>query len=197
MNNVLLSLDLSTTNTGYAVFNCKTKALQSYGEIKPNKIKNLAKLKGFVAALEKMRSIATQINELIKQIKPEFIIIEEITQGISRLGQKTLNGLHYVILDKLPQSELEKVIYVDVIEWRRILGIRLSEQDKIQNKQNKAFNKKAGKKGTKLIIWNAKHKAEQFVNKKFKLNFNVSKKSTDSDICDAICLGYSYMKGLE
>jgi hypothetical protein len=194
---MLLALDLSTTCTGYAVFDRENRTLKDYGKIIPEKIQRSKSLKSYATALIKMRSISDQIVELIQEVNPKIIVIEEICKGSSRLGQKTLDGLHYVVLDKLLLEDLKRVTYMDVIDWRGRLGIRLSEQDKLQNKFNRKNNKLAGKRGTKLPIWTYKHKAQQWVNRKFKLNFDVIKNPTDADICDAICVGYAYLESVK
>jgi len=185
----LLALDLSTKSTGYAIFDLKTKKLLEYGNIKPKSFKGISKFKYPAAAYYRIVSIADQVNDLVLEVEPSEIIIEEINRGISRLGQKSLDALHFFVLDYLNVIDskwLEKVKYKDSngkTGWRGDLGLKLSKEDK-------EHNKKAKKNKAKKVDW--KKLAERYVNAKFNTKFDVWKNTSDADVVDAICIGLSY-----
>ena len=200
MTHKILSLDLSTTASGWAMFDLKKKKLLSYGVIIP-RIKNPTK-KGVPQysypeyQVLKIRDICQQILELITNDVKE-IVIEEINRGKARIQQKILDGLHFVLLDKLTAETLKIVKFIDsdgFDGWRSKngLGLQLSAQDKEYNKSVKKLNKKLARKDKKVVI-TQKHLCCNLVNKTFKLNFNVDENSTDADICDAIGLGWFYV----
>jgi hypothetical protein len=196
---ILLSLDLSTTASGWAKYDLDTKKLLSYGVITPN-LKNPTK-KGIptyaypVAQVLKMRKLCAQILDLIDH-QVESIVIEEINGSKNRLGQKVLDGFHFVLLDKMgPLDTLGRVFYVDSDGkegWRSKfgLGLQLSETDKMLNKERKKYNKKLGKGTKKQPLITQKNLACNFVNKEYGLNLNSDVNSTDGDVADAIGLGH-------
>lgn len=202
--NLLLSLDLSTTCTGYALFDITTKELVAHGFIKPD-FRNPIK-RGIItytyprAQIYKLRELVNQImtDETLKLKEVKYIVIEEVNRGISRLPQKTLDGYHFMLLNAMDDATLDKVRYVDSdgkCGWRSRgtgLSLQLSEQDKLLNKENKKINKKASR-GHKVPIITQKHLACRLVNKKFNLNLDVDARAEDSDMADAIGLGLYYV----
>jgi len=195
-----LALDLSTKSTGWALFDIKKKALINYGVIKP-KVKGLKGIGYPEGQLLKMRSLVDQLTNLILVTtfnKVTHIIIEEINRGKNRLGQKVLDGFHFILIDRLyTMGMLNKVTFKDSdgkTGWRGDLGLYLSEDDKRRNKKARAYNKTLPKRAkTKLMVINQKHLACKYVNKKYKLKLNVNKRASDADICDAIGLGSSVL----
>jgi len=196
----LLSLDLSTSSTGWAIFDIDTKLPTSYGTLKPQ-VKGHSKMKYPEAAYHRVTSIADQINTLVLTAKPDEIIIEEVNRGINRITQKSLDALHFFVLDYLHflnPTWLTKVIWQDSngrTGWRGKLGLKLSEEDKEHNKQARAFNnskKRRKDKKPKMPIVDWKKLAERYVSKQYGLNFNVWMNPSDSDIVDAICVGAAY-----
>lgn len=194
---LLLSLDMSTTNTGYALFDIPTKALVAYGEVAPN----LTSLpKEFRAGLEYPRIQVYKMRSIVEQLKPlltdevEVIVIEEINRGKARIQQKILDGLHFVFLDNIPDEMAKKIIYRDSDGsdgWRSRagLGLQLSDLDKEQNKLTRKFNKAVGRKDQKPVI-TQKHLCCKYVNKYYGTNFDVEVRAKDSDVADAIGLGH-------
>ena len=196
----VLSLDLSTSCTGFAIFNTEEKhMLLTSGIIEPDN-KGLAKLEYPEKQLIRMQRLSENILILIESQKPDLIVIEEITgSGVSsRLSQKTLDGFHYVLLGKI-QAHIKKVKYIDVsgpYGWRFFLNIRLADQDKILNKERKVLNKKLHKGMKKLPIISWKHLSVRYVNSKLDLKhkYDVDVDVTAGDECDAICIGQAYIK---
>lgn len=206
----LLTLDLSTTCTGWAVFCLKTKKLLDYGTIKPVK-KGMSKLDYPTKQLRVMQNIAGQIMDLIykqdgvfepplSKNKLHMILIEEVNLHKSRMTGKTLDGMHWILMNMLDPNYIDRVRYRDSDGpngWRTRLNLRLTENDKKLNAERKKINKKK-KKGTKdLVIINKKHLAARYVNSALKTNFDVDKNPNDNDIVDSIGLGLSELLTLK
>jgi hypothetical protein len=191
-NKVLLSLDLSTTKTGWSKIDLNSRALADYGDIVP-RVKNPTKNKipryGYpIIQLIKILDICDQILELITP-EVEIIIIEEVCKHRARLTGKVLDGLHFILLDKMSLESIKKVKFIDVSDWRQKLGLRLSEEDKKINKDIRKFNKTASKKEQKKVI-NWKTLSCRYVNARYGLNLEEKK---DSDKADSICIGTAYI----
>lgn len=194
MEKVILSLDMSTTCTGWAVFNIGSHELLTYGKIKP-KVKGATKLKYPRKQLENMKSIAEQLLNLVETYKPHAIVIEEIAGSKQRLGQKTLDGLHYIVALQL-EKYLDVVFYYDVTGadgWRRHLDLRLNDADKAANKEARTLNKRLAAR-QKLPIIGPKHLACRHANARFGMNLDVDACSTDADVADALCMGDAFLK---
>lgn len=192
---ILLALDLSTTCTGWALFNINTKALITYGTLKPTTKGGIAKLTYPRQQLTKMIDLSLQIKNLLDQYKPSQIVIEEIAGSKNRLGQKVLDGLHWIVLMHIPDY-VDVISYYDVTGaegWRTNLGLKLTEADKAANKEAKKLNPKLGKGNTKLPIYDAKDLAARHVNKKYGLALDPQTSQSDTDIADAISIGDAYL----
>ena len=143
----LLTLDLSTNSTGWATFNLKTKKLISYGVLKP-KVKGISKMKYPESALYKILDLSTLIRDLIEQVKPTMVLIEEVNRGVNRISQKSLDALHFFVLDIIRcvnGKTLDIVQYTDSdgrSGWRKILKLKLSDEDKKHNATARKYNKK-------------------------------------------------------
>jgi len=197
----LLSLDLSTTCTGYALFDISTKKLLSYGALKPN-FKNPTK-KGVPlyphpqSSILKLRELADQV---IALMTPDVtkIVIEEINSGKNRLGQKVLDGYHYVLMERMPAEFLSMISFFntdgsDGWRSRAHLGLQLTQTDKIANKEKKKLNKKRKKGSKKEHVITQKDLACRYVNNRFGLNFDCAINDSDGDIADSIAMGVAYL----
>jgi hypothetical protein len=189
----LLALDLSTTASGFALFDIETKALIHHGFLRPQK----CGMKGVgypLIQLKKMQSLAEQIQKLIDSIPDlKVIAIEEINRGVGRLSQKVLDGFHFILMDRI-EHKISLVHYKDSdgrTGWRTELGLHLTETDKALNKKRRALNAKLSKGTKKLPIVNRKHLACKFVNKHYLLALDCDVRETDGDEADAIGLGHS------
>lgn len=193
----VLALDLSTTCTGYALF--VDRELIKYGTIKP-RVKNPTKqgIPLYVypkIQLLKMRDIAEQIVELIAETKPGVIVIEEVCRHKSRLTGKVLDGLHFLINDRIFdfQGTLQYVDVSGTHGWRPRFNIRLTDQDKLLNKDRRKLNKKLKAKDRYPIIdW--KTLSTRFVNKRFGMDLDPIKDKSHGDIADAIMVGLHYVE---
>lgn len=198
---VLLALDMSTTCTGFAVFNPTNKDLLDYGIIKP-KVKGISKLAYPEKQLLVTQSVAAQILDLYIELSQNYkevtnIVIEEVNAHKNRLSGKTLDGLHFIVWDAL-QEFINKIVYMDSDGfggWRRVLNLRMSDADREHNKEAKKLNKKVAR-GQKIPIINKKHLACRYANRYIGMDLDCDKNKTDGDIADAVCLGYAYLKTL-
>lgn len=190
----LLSLDLSTTCTGYAIFDANANTLLDTGRLKPSTKGGVNKMTYPRQQLTKMLDLSAQILTLIETVKPSAIVIEEIAGSKNRLGQKTLDGFHFILVQAIVKY-LDVVEYYDVTGsagWRTHLQLRLSEADKLANKEAKKLNKRL-ESAQQIPIIGPKHLAARYVNSAFGMNLDVDTNSTDSDVGDAVAMGHAYL----
>lgn len=192
---ILLSLDMSTTCTGWSTFNMETKQLISHGLIKPSTKGGVAKMLYPKQQLTKMVDIASQIKILIEQINPAQIVIEEIAGSKNRMGQKTLDGLHFILVFFI-EPWLNNVAYYDVTGadgWRTHLRLKQSDADKLQNKEAKKLNKKLPA-AQRLPVVTPKTLACRYANSRFGLSLDCDTRETDGDLADSISMGDAFMQ---
>jgi len=179
-----LQLDLSTSSTGYSLL--QNRKLKKYGVLKP-KIKGIYKQKYPLSSLRKIIGMTLAIDELVKEIKPDVIWIEEVNRGISRKTQKPLDGLHFfVYLSLLAHLENDKIRYIDSdgsTGWRTILNLKLTPEDRKKNRKLKKPNKIT-----------KKHLACRYVNTHLNLSLDVDLHKTDADKADALGMALALMK---
>lgn len=177
----LLSLDLSTISSGWAVFDLETEKLLEYGVVKPS-VKGISKLRYPVAAYHRIVHIAEQIFEIVLEHEPTEIIIEEVNKGKSRITQKSLDALHFFVLDYLcfiDPEWLPRVHWVDSNGprgWRTAFGMKAALIPKEERKGR-----------SRSEVW--KKLAENYVNAKYGTKFDVWGDKSHSDICDSISVG--------
>lgn len=180
MKNLIISFDLSTTCTGYAVFDVDSKRLLECGSIKPDN-----KTSGYpYASLQKMRSIADDIGSVIKtwekKGKIKCLVFEEIIKGSSGIvALKVLAGLFFIVLDRLKHQYPVKT--TPPSEWRKKVGIKFSDDDKAYNKaMRKAEKDTLTHKDLALRLGR-----EMFNYYDFKL--------ADHDVIESCLIGYSFL----
>ena len=192
----MLCLDLSTTSTGCAIF---TKGLFNKSWLivpMSDDIPRLSTMKYPEGAYRRIVFVADQVAKWVEEEKPDIILIEEINRGINRIAQKSLDALHFFVIDYLIKKDpnvLSKIVYMDsngAKGWRGVLGLKLSEKDKEYNKKTRESNKRSKLKHP-IVDW--KVLAQQYVNKTFNFDFDVWENPEDADICDAIALGCAYL----
>lgn len=175
---IIIGLDLSTSSTGYCVFEVKgrKKTLLKHGIVKP-KVKGISKHKYPIKTYLNMVDVASKLKDIIAEWEPEKVYIEEVNRGINRIGQKGLDGLHWMVIHyciMIDPDFLKKIHYVDSngkTGWRTILGISIKDYKHL--------------KGTSLR-W--KVAAQDFVNKKYKKEFDVLTHPSDADMIDSIAM---------
>ena len=77
MVNYLLSIDGSTTKTGWSIFNIQTKDLIDHGVIKQDQDKN----KGREHRRKRILCMAMALNDIIIKYKPTQIVMEDVPPG--------------------------------------------------------------------------------------------------------------------
>lgn len=192
-NKVILSLDLSTTCTGWSVFDVETKKPITQGTLKP-KVPGLAKMDKLDGTLAKMLNLAGEILNLVNQYGPEIIVIEEIAGSKNRLGQKTLDGFHWIVLLTL-RSFFPIIQFYDVTGgdgWRTHLRLNYSDADKLQNKEAKKLNKRLPP-AQRLPEVTKKTLAARYANAHFGMALDVDLNSGDADIADSLCMGHAFL----
>lgn len=131
------------------------------------------------------------------QIRGWFInlngaILEQTNKGQDRWKQKQLEWLHHELCEILIRYKDTQVKYIDTMEWRRLLGIKMSKEQRKMNKEIREHNKaaKEDKSLTRAMgITDTKTLSIDFANEKF--NLRMQKK--DNNIADAICVGYAWL----
>lgn len=190
----LLSLDMSTTCTGWSLFDVDSRTLLASGLIKPSTKGGINKMTYPRQQLTKMRDISVQIFQLIIAHDPNTIVIEEIAGSKNRMGQKTLDGLHFIVVDEI-EPFLDRVKYYDVTGsdgWRTHLKLRLSDADKLANKEAKKLNKKLAA-SQRMPVVTPKHLACRHANARFNLTLDCDRSETDGDLADSISMGDSFL----
>lgn len=191
---ILLSLDLSTTCTGWSVFDIDSHKLITYGTLKPS-TKGLSKMVYPKQQLTKMIDLAFKVRNLIENYKPTHIVIEEIAGSKQRIGQKVLDGLHWIVLMHI-QEYLDIITYYDVTGhdgWRTNLNLKLSESDKLANKEAKKMNPDLDP-SSRLPIYDAKDLACRYANEKFGLTLDPQTNQYDADVGDSVSMGSAYIR---
>lgn len=190
----VLALDLST-HTGWAFFEGKLSDkpnLLSYGEINSpvadfnvNKDPNKS-VKYPLNILLASKLMTSKIKEKIDEFDPHIVVCEQTVRGKNRHTQRCLEFFHKDLLE-LYYKEYSgdfKFVYMDPSEWRKILNIRLSNEDK---KNNKLVTQ--GKKRGRV---NRKHLSIKWIFDNYDIKLPI-KRNNESD---AICLGAAfYLRG--
>lgn len=164
---LLLALDLSTSNTGWALF--KDKVLIEYGSIPEPIFKGKSKLHYPQRSARLASLMAQSVDDLILHKCPDKIVIEEVSpNGIS--GVKSIKGLiqlHGVLLHLLIVSNYTKfddIVMFSPREWRGAVGLKKNGDFKVSS--------------------------VKMANELFKLKLN----DDEHDISDAILLGHGFLK---
>lgn len=197
----ILALDISTS-AGWAFLDeGQPKKLIDFGMIvNEDKISGYGTYpESYVGAAEAM---AIRLLELVLRFNPDKIVIEETNKGRSRYTQKILEFIHCTLLILLRRdNHIQKVVYVNTSDWRKITGVELSKEDKKQNTKLSKAKSAAKKKNEKLDKKSLgirgkitkKHLAIRVANDLYDLQL----KPKDDDIADAICIGTAWCYGVK
>lgn len=181
----ILALDLSTS-PGWAII--ENNKLIDFGKAK-FKIENFNINNYPNKSNQYPYNIVDTVNEIADYIYNiyesenliDYIVIEGTVRGMNRHTQKVLEFIHLAVLLRFEEVK-NKIKYLDPSEWRKIINLRLTDEDKLHNKLVK-------RKEAKGKI-SAKHLSVRYVNNYFNKEF----KMIDNDTCDAICLGLAFIK---
>lgn len=201
----VLGLDISSS-TGWALVEGEKGQIPSivqYGTlVNAKKVKDYGEYPwSIVEAAEEMCSlIFNQVRVLLAQPGVDLIVIEETNLGKRRTSQKVLEWIHLLTLLQFRNNiQHIPIMYVDTGEWRKVLNIRLTNEDKKMNKKVRDAKRKASSKGTKVDFKalgargrvGKKHLAIRYVNHTFGLALKVK----DDDVADCISLVTSVFLG--
>lgn len=189
----LLCLDISS-KTGWALFERKDAQfrLVKYGliQITTPTYSKLSYPHSFLASsFEYLEAVL----KLIRETDCDLIVCEETNKSRNRYSQKLLEFLHFSTLSAALVLHRE-IKYISTSEWRSTLNLRLTKDDKTNNKMvSKAKKESLSKKDLGVVgKITPKHLSVRYCNAEFNLQF----KQKDNDIADAICLGAAYFKGV-
>lgn len=186
----VLALDLSS-KCGWALF--KDTKLVKYGKVSaaapvlsPNDTTYPWKL------VDTIDKLAWSIVDCVNANTPDFVIIEQ------RTTQRFLEWLHWAVLDgfgALPWLDKNNVYYINSSDWRKAVQMKMSSEDKknnrLVNKINKLpkalRNKMKKEKGVKGKV-TLKHLSVRMVKDKF----GIELQQGQNDEADAILLGAAY-----
>jgi len=183
----LMAIDYSTECSGYAFYDIENKKLLNFGVVESRKGKGKNKLE---KTLGRLNNMADDLVALL-DTEVEAIVIEEINVGRSRKGQKTLCGGHFILMVKMGEW-IRKIHYIDSDGrdgWRTRLGIKLTAQERIHNKELKKLNKTLKTKLPDRSIITRKHACIAYVNR----TFGLSLVESENDAADAIGIGWGYL----
>lgn len=175
----VLALDLSTS-TGWALL--EGEELLAYGALDAPSTNKGSYPWNY---LNVAKQLALSVKAVVDQHKPNLVVIEELNAARQRHSQKLLSFIHFAVLDQL--EWVQEVVYVDTSAWRKTLGIKLTKEQRQQNKLSKAKKKALGIAGKVTV----KHLAVAYCTEKYRIPF----KQKDNDICDAICQALAHYRG--
>jgi hypothetical protein len=185
-----LALDLST-KTGWALFE-GDKLIES-GSIPQVKIEdfNVNADPNFSPhypwnMMKGAATLAANVTDLVWLKEPGYIVTENTVKGRNRHTQRILEWIHLEVLRLLCSrpyfSDItHRFSYMDPSEWRKIVDMRLSNEQK-KNNRDVSAGKKRGRIGKK-------HLSVAMANEKF----NLKLKLKDNDQADAILLGLAFV----
>ncbi len=201
----VLVLDISGS-TGFAVFDTENPAKPiSYGVIKldtPAKSYAAHPMGYYLAA----KALSAKLLSKVVETRPAVVVVEETNGARARFTQKLLEYFHFAFIDAFLQykpdlGEEVGLFYVNTSDWRRVMDVKLTADDKRQNARLSRNKRKARDKGTKLDKkalgirgrTTIKHVAIRRANELFGLDL-IAK---DDDIADALLIGAAYLKGVD
>lgn len=113
---VILGIDSSTTSTGWAVIDTKFDnelRLIDYGVIKPKQVETI----------DRIINISNELKEVLRNFRPEFVVIEEM--NVTR-NMKTIRALSGLLTEIEVMLRNRQALYVKMTpsEWRKKVGIK-------------------------------------------------------------------------
>ncbi len=182
MTGRVLAIDAST-KTGWALFS--DGVYVDSGALEPvravdfnvNKDPNLSPHYPY-NIIDAAEGMAQSILRLVNEHDPAMVVIENTVKGRNRHTQRLLEFIHSAILRALRGRV--PMIYMDPSEWRKIVEMRLSNDQK-KNNRDVSAGKKRGRIGKK-------HLSVAMTNEKFGLGLKLK----DNDQADACLLGLAY-----
>lgn len=148
---------------------------------------------GYLAAADAQ---ASNLLLVVYEHLPDLIVIEETNGSKNRYTQKLLEFLHAALLRKLWETKIP-VVYVSTGDWRSVLAVKLTSDDKKLNAALSRAKAKDDLTAAKARLGvrgrvNKKHAAVRWVNETFHLALKVK----HNDEADAICQVVAYFRGV-
>ncbi len=197
----VLALDIAST-TGWVLMQRENDTLEivQHGNVTSGASPGDTGLGYPWSYVQAAETLARNVRALVMSQLPNRIVIEETNGGgrAARFSQKLLEFFHLAVLSEL-QDLLVPVDYVSTGDWRKILKIQLTKEERKANaklSKAKSAAKSAGKALDKKALGikgrvTPKHLAVKWTNE----NFNLQLKQGENDIADAVCLVVSWFAG--
>lgn len=141
-----------------------------------------------------------QISALIIRFKPEVLVIEETSKGSKNaMSQKILEFIHFLLAKYIKDDDITSV-YVMTEQWRREIGCKMNDEEKLKNKQvrdyKKAYQEEHGEKttvaydinGKRIGLVGRKHVNVRRINEIFEGQLKSALKLKDEDTADSLGL---------
>lgn len=189
----ILSLDLSTS-TGYAIL--ENSKLLDYGIITrkiPEFKMNIVKYTDYPESypnnfIKTAILVASDCMKLLKEHKPDLVVIEETNLSRQRFSQKALEFIHFSVCTTLMKHKQE-FKYLTQTCWRQAVGAYATAEDKKMSAKASRYRKKNNVKiavidGKIYGKKTSKHHSVRVANELFGLDLILK----DNDIADAINL---------
>ena len=135
----VLALDMSS-KTGWAFYLSSDIdfTLEEYGQI-PKSSEPLESYPGSYVTWAYL--VFSDILALIEKFTPQVLVIEETAGGSkSAYSQKILEFIHFLMARYIKETGI-KAVYLQTETWRRIVGCKMTKNEKDQNKKIKGVKK--------------------------------------------------------
>lgn len=199
----ILALDVST-KTGYAVAVSSDSSikLENYGTLEQIHQPEGNYPSNYVLWAY---SVFKEIEELIERFKPNILVIEETSKGSKNaMSQKILEFTHFLLAQYIMVNGLTTE-YIMTEQWRREIGCKMSDAEKIRNKEVRAYKKKNKTtlaydiNGKRIGIIGRKHVNIRRVSEIFGDQLKEPLKRKDEDLADGLgllaCYHFRRLKG--
>ncbi len=193
----VLSLDLSS-KTGYAllVSSNEIMVLEAYGQVDKIPCPENETYPGSYVTWA--YNCFEKVEELIERLKPDVLVIEEVTKSKNALSQKFLDYIHFLV-SKFIQETGIKNFWFQTGDWRREVGSYMNDAEKKRNKEVKKYKKEHKSKiaydivtGKRIGIIGKKHVTIRLINEVFKVYLKEPLIRKEEDTADGIALAYCY-----
>lgn len=188
----ILSLDISS-KTGWAAANYTKNGIKliDYGTIPKTSAPDEKYPGNYVIwAYQNFESIL----ELIKKFNPDILVIEETSRGSKNaMSQKILEWIHFLVSQYIKDSGI-KTCYLMTEEWRRDIGCKMSDVEKLKNKEARLYKKKhkttvaKDSDGKRIGITGRKHINVRRANEIFGDQLKEPLRQKNEDLADALGL---------
>lgn len=133
-----LNLDLSTC-TGWSILEDGV-LIKGLGRIEIKPKNDVLYPRNYI---ECAREISHIINKKAFEFTPNIVVIEETNQlSRGRHSQKLLEFIHFAVADMLLSSGF-KLVYMSTSQWHKIVGLKLTKEEREKNKVIKESRDKA------------------------------------------------------